>query len=197
MLDRIMVDPTIALDSLARRIDAEHGQVATALQSALRHAISAGEMLIEAKRQVGHGQWLPWLAANCSVPARTATHYMALARQRKKLSDQNGNVLPISVHKAVQWLRLLAQSPEPSGEDDFPGGRYAWGSLSWGAPFAEALQAVTRLPQLNPPAPRYVVNAARAGKTPGLTAPALREAIALLTRYAEALETPPSSRRNG
>ena len=42
--------------------------------------------------------------------------------------------------------------------------------------------------QVNPPAPRYVVKAARNGKTPGLTALALREAIALLTRYAEALE---------
>jgi Protein of unknown function (DUF3102) len=102
MLDRITVDPPIALDSLARRIDAEHNAVAAALQSALGHAISAGVMLIEAKRQVGHGRWLPWLAANCSVPARTATHYMALARQRKKLCDQNGNVLPISVHEAIR-----------------------------------------------------------------------------------------------
>jgi hypothetical protein len=50
------------------------------------------------------------------------------------------------------------------------------------------LQAVTCITQFNPPKPRYVVRAARAGKTPGLTAPALREAIALLTRYAEALE---------
>jgi hypothetical protein len=179
----------IALSELAHRINAEHDAVAVALQSALGHAIAAGEMLIEAKRQVKHGQWLPWLAANCSVPARTATHYMALARRRKKLSDQNGNVLPISVHEAVRWLRPLEQWPEPSGEDDREwGDSPQWGGLSWGVPFAEALQAVTHITQYNPPKPRYIVKAARAGKTPGLSATVLREAIALLTRYADALE---------
>jgi hypothetical protein len=190
MLDRTKADPAIALDNLAQRIEAEHNAVATALQSALGHAIAAGKMLIEAKRQVKHGQWLLWLKANCSVPARTATHYMALAKRRKDLCDQNGNVLPISVHEAVQWLRPLRQSPEPSFEDDFPGGRmhYKWGPQSWGEPFNRALEGVTRITKCRPPAPQFVVKAVRAGKTPGLSAPVLREAIALLTRYAEALE---------
>jgi hypothetical protein len=191
MLNRTKTDPTLALDNLAHRIDAEHHAVATALQSALAHAIIAGELLIEAKRRVEHGQWLPWLEANCSVPARTARHYMALARKRKRLCDQNGNVLPISVHKAVEVLKPLRESPEPTGEDDFPGRGivYGWDRLAWG-PFTKALETVTRLMQLNPPAPRYVVKAVRAGKTPGLSAAVLRDVIALLTRYMNALEAP-------
>ena len=48
-------------------------------------AIACGELLIEAKRQVKHGEWRPWIEANCKVPARTARHYMALARRRKRL----------------------------------------------------------------------------------------------------------------
>jgi hypothetical protein len=184
----------IELSELANRIDAEHGRVATALQSALAHAINAGEMLIEAKRHVkrSKGKWLPWLAANCSVPARTASHYMGLAKRRLWFCDENGNVLPISVRRAV----LLLNHPNTGdGAGYSEWGDYVpdtrWGGLAWHAPFAEALQLTTRLPQLNPPAPRYVAKAVRAGKTPGLTAPVLREVIALLTRYADALEGQP------
>ena len=188
MLDRTDYS-AIALDNLAQRIDAEHHAVATALQSALAHAISAGEMLIEAKRQFGqHGQWLPWLKANCEVPARTATHYMALARKRKHLCDQNGNVLPISVHDAVERLKPLRESPEPTGELDCDFASNPWRRQSWGEPFNQALWTVVLITQCRPPEPQYVVKAVREGKTPGLTAEAIRSAIALLTRYADALE---------
>jgi hypothetical protein len=83
MLDR--TDQSFALTDLAQGIAAEHAAVATALQSALTHAIAAGELLIEAKAKVRHGQWLKWLAANCDIPKRTAAHYMALARNRESL----------------------------------------------------------------------------------------------------------------
>ena len=177
------------LDQLAQRIEGEHKAVATALQSALGHAIAAGELLIEAKRQVGHGQWLLWLKANCAVPARTAAHYMALAKSRKGLCDQNGNTLPLSVRQALDALKHPSE-PDGSGHSEW--GDYApfngWGRMAWDKRFSEALEAVTHITQFNPPAPRYVVKAVREGKTPGLTARVLREVIALLVRYAEALE---------
>jgi hypothetical protein len=189
-----------ALDDLVMRIEAEDGAVGAALQSALGHAIAAGMMLIEAKRQVAHGEWQPWLTANCSVPARTARHYMGLALRRKRLCDQNGNVLPISVHEAVDRLKRLSGNPEffvgphdPEEMEEFSSQvghpiRYRWGRQSWGEPFSYSLHAVTRITHCKPPEPRWVVKAAREGKTPGLTAEALREAIALLSRYADALE---------
>jgi hypothetical protein len=188
MLDRIT--PVVALDDLARDIDAEHNAVATALQSALGHAIAAGELLIEAKRQVrrGKGKWLPWLEANSSVPWRTASHYMRLAKHRAAFCDENGNVLPISVTRAMGLLNHYVDCGGINGSEWDESQRWTgWGRLAWGK-FGDALETVTHLTQLNPPKPRYVVQAARAGKTPGLTAEALREAIALLTRYAEALE---------
>jgi len=175
------------LRDLAQRIAVEHNAVAVALRSALGHAIAAGELLIEAKAKVRHGQWLKWLAANCEVPKRTAAHYMALAKRRQKLCDQNGNVLPLSVNGALDMLKHPADCGFPGSE----WGEYAppqgWGCLAWG-PFSKALEIVTRLPQLNPPAARYVVRAARAGKTPGLSAAVLREVAALLIRYADAIE---------
>jgi hypothetical protein len=197
MLDRTDHPATIAPDDLAQRIDAEHHAVATALQSALAHAISAGEMLIEAKRQFGqHGRWLPWLRANCAVPPRTARHYMALARKRKHLCDQNGNVLPISVHDAVERLKPLRErpgaNPGEEREDDWefpePGTWIRHCRQSWGERFSRALETAVLITKCRPPEPRYVVKAVREGKTPGLTAEAIRSAIALLTRYADALE---------
>ncbi|HMF24415.1 MAG TPA: DUF3102 domain-containing protein [Pseudolabrys sp.] len=175
------------LTDLAQRIAVEHDAVAAALQSALQHAIATGELLIEAKAKVRHGQWLKWLAANCEVPKRTAAHYMALARDRQKLCDQNGNVLPLSVNDALDLLKHAADRGFPGSEwGDYEPFR-GWGVRGWGK-FSEALQIVMRLPQLNPPAARYVVQAARAGKLPGLTAAVLREAATLLNRYADAIE---------
>ena len=59
----LMTDIEISnsLADLAGRIKSEHEAVATALKESVRHAIVAGELLIEAKGQVPHGQWLPWL----------------------------------------------------------------------------------------------------------------------------------------
>ena len=205
--------PPIGLSDLVTRIEVEHAAVAQSLGAALAHAIAAGEMLIVAKRQVKHGEWRPWLEANCSVPARTARHYMALARRRKRLCDQNGNVLPISVHAAVEQMKELRGQPmslpyDPVEMEEFPSGgreyvrlteaeiqercevrlREWWHVRAWGG-FGGKLAAVIELGQWsNPPAPRHVAKAAKAGKTPGLTATALREAVALMVKYAEALE---------
>ena len=212
----IMSEAPIALSDLVARIEVEHAAVGQALGAALAHAIAAGEMLIVAKRQVQHGEWRPWLEANCSVPARTARHYMALARRRKRLCDQNGNVLPISVHAAIRQMKELGGTPmslpyDPLEMEEFPsmGRQYVplteaeiqerrearlrewWHVRAWGG-FAGKLAAVIELGQwTNPPAPRHVAKAALAGKTPGLTAPALRATAAILVKYAEALERSP------
>jgi hypothetical protein len=175
------------LHDLAQRIAAELDAVAAALCSALGHAIAAGEILIEAKAKVRHGQWLKWLAAH-KFPQRTATHYMALARDREKLCDENGNVLPISVNRALAMLKwpYYGSGGYHDFENEYEPYR-GWGRPAWG-PFSQALETVIRLPQLNPPAARYVVRALRAGKTPGLSAAVLREVAALLIRYADALD---------
>jgi hypothetical protein len=177
----------VNLHDLAQRITAEHKAVALALRSALGHAIAAGELLIEAKRKAGHGQWLQWLAANTEIPKRTAAHYMALAKRRQDLSDQNGNALPLSVNEALDWLRHPADRGFPGSEWSEYAPYRRWGRLAWGR-FSEALETVTRIPQLNPPAARDVARAVREGKTPGLSAAVLREVAALLIRYADAID---------
>jgi hypothetical protein len=56
-------------------------------QSAVRHAIRAGELLTEAKSQVKHGEWLPWLEANFPGSDRSARQYMRLARESARVAD--------------------------------------------------------------------------------------------------------------
>jgi hypothetical protein len=53
------------LTSIATLIRREHEAVATSMRKAVEHAITAGELLIEAKKQVKHGEWQTWLLANC------------------------------------------------------------------------------------------------------------------------------------
>jgi hypothetical protein len=50
------------------------------MRQAVEHAIAAGELLIEAKKQVKHGEWQTWLMANCDISERTVQAYMKLAR---------------------------------------------------------------------------------------------------------------------
>jgi Protein of unknown function (DUF3102) len=56
-------------------------------KNVVRKAIEAGVALIDAKRQVGHGNWLRWLKDNCELSERTAEVYMECARNRQKLED--------------------------------------------------------------------------------------------------------------
>jgi hypothetical protein len=47
-----------SLADLAARINAKHEAAGGALKRGLQHAIAAGELLLEAKAQLKHGQWL-------------------------------------------------------------------------------------------------------------------------------------------
>ncbi|MGE0542427.1 MAG: DUF3102 domain-containing protein [Dehalococcoidia bacterium] len=94
--------------TLAQQIRAEHEQVGAALQKSLGHALRAGDLLIEAKAQIDHGAWLPWLAEHCGLAERTAQAYMRLARNRHQL--KSATVADLGVREA---LTLLAdQRPE-------------------------------------------------------------------------------------
>ncbi len=60
------------LSELAMQINAEGEAAATALTKGFEHAMRAGDLLLRAREAVPHRQWLPWLGANCDIPARTA-----------------------------------------------------------------------------------------------------------------------------
>jgi hypothetical protein len=84
---RVIAFPN-SLTDLAARIRTEHEGTVAAMRRGVEHAIRAGELLIEAKGKVPHGQWLSWLATT-GVPERAAQRYMRLARNRAEIEAAN------------------------------------------------------------------------------------------------------------
>jgi hypothetical protein len=115
------LDASNSLADLAARIRAEHEASAIAMQRGLEHAINAGRLLIEAKAQLKHGQWLPWLAEHCEVSERTASLYMRLARHAPELEAKAQPVADLTVRGALELL-----APPPSAEPDWDD----WDSIS-------------------------------------------------------------------
>ena len=69
------------LSDLATQISEEHRLCTEAISKGLQHALKAGELLLEAKKQVRHGNWLPWLQESFEFSVRTAQLYMRVARE--------------------------------------------------------------------------------------------------------------------
>jgi hypothetical protein len=96
-----------SLPDLAARIRGEHEAVSVALKESVRHAIAAGELLVEAKGQLDHGRWLPWLRDHCAISERTAQLYMRVAKNRNEIENQMRNgVADLSLNEAVALLML-------------------------------------------------------------------------------------------
>jgi hypothetical protein len=125
-MNRIPFDPPAivksadALTELAGRINAEHRQVETALRAGLEHARAAGELLLQAKAQCGHGHWLEWLKANVAFTDRTARRYMTVASRWEELTDKSDTVSDLSCRDALQLLAAPASASiteSPADED--------------------------------------------------------------------------------
>jgi Protein of unknown function (DUF3102) len=74
------------------------------MQRGCEHAINAGRLLIEAKAQLEHGQWLPWLQEHCQVSERTARPYMRLARHAAELEANRQRDAGLTVRGAIELL---------------------------------------------------------------------------------------------
>ena len=102
-----MTSPTneIALDALAAKIRTEHGAVRDAAETATQHAIRCGKLLAEAKNELVHGQWLPWLRDHCNLSERTAQAYMRLARKHGEFDEGKAQrVADLPVREAMKAI---------------------------------------------------------------------------------------------
>ena len=98
-------DSSRSLDDLAAEIRREVEAAEAEYQSALQHAIRAGQLLLVAQERVGHGSWRRWLDANCPGGYSTAANYMRFARNVQRVAH-----LP-TVREAIA---LLARSTDQS-----------------------------------------------------------------------------------
>ncbi len=93
---------------ITTRINEEHSRAFSKARDALSHARNAGELLIEAKSLLKHGEWGNWLAENVAFTERTAQSYMRLARNWESLSKNE----TISDLGLVKTLSLLSDVPK-------------------------------------------------------------------------------------
>ena len=86
---------------------AEHTAIHGLLSDSIRRAMAAGDLLIEAKAMVQHGQWLPWLRDHCKISERTAQLYMRCAKNRIEI-EKSATVadLDLTLNEAAALLAL-------------------------------------------------------------------------------------------
>jgi hypothetical protein len=96
------------LADIAARINEAHDRANASAQSAIEAAMEAGYLLIQAKAEVGHGRWLPWLKANTSVSKRTAQVYMKLARDLPK----SAMIADLTLNGALKLLGTPEADPK-------------------------------------------------------------------------------------
>jgi hypothetical protein len=63
-------------------------KVSTMLQIQRRAGDEVGDLLVEAKTRVGHGNFEAWVKDHCSMSYRSARRYMQMAKDRTKIEPQ-------------------------------------------------------------------------------------------------------------
>jgi hypothetical protein len=53
------------------------------MESVVDYAIQCGQLLIEQKARLKHGEWKPWVEANCEFSFRAAQKYMQVSSQKR------------------------------------------------------------------------------------------------------------------
>jgi hypothetical protein len=73
----------LSLEDLVVAIAREHELVRSSLSNGLNHALRAGDLLLDARARIPHGQWGSWLAdQDLNITMEHATTYMRIARHR-------------------------------------------------------------------------------------------------------------------
>ena len=78
-----------------------HQQIEGKLRSTVQDAIRAGELLTQAKDDLPHGAFLPWIEQNCVFSERTAHRYLQLYKYRDK------TVRLADLHDAYKQVKQL------------------------------------------------------------------------------------------
>lgn len=92
-----------SLDTLAAQINSAHDRFQQAYKTSLALAYQIGGLLVQAKAQVAHGDWLSWVEENCAFGERTAQAYMRIFRQWDSIS-KSAETADLSIDGALQLL---------------------------------------------------------------------------------------------
>lgn len=93
----------LSLINCASEINAAHQQAIQHADRAIEFARQAGDLLLKVKADLPHGDFLPWVEANCTVSQRQAQRYMAAAQ---------GKPIPLRAIKN-DTVSHLPEAPKP------------------------------------------------------------------------------------
>ena len=103
------------LSTLAALANQAHDRALKTANNAVQLAIDCGQILLRAKAQCQHGEWLPWLKENVRFSRQTANRYVALASNCSRVSN-----LP-SIREALACLTEESElDAEPKTADLLP-----------------------------------------------------------------------------
>src|SRR5712692_10783861 len=101
----------VNLFELATQIREAH-----AASTSVDRAVRCGQLLTEAKSQLAHGEWVPWLTQDCGRVVRTAQAHMKLARKWDAASEGIRNVWRIQGVRVTLYGGDSAQSRRPAAD---------------------------------------------------------------------------------
>jgi hypothetical protein len=115
------------LPHLAAEITRLHELAVASFRTSLDHALKAGELLTEAKAQLRHGEWLPWLAEHVDCSERTAQAYMQLAANPQAAAHLTiEDALHAIARPASRPRTARAELGSAAGRDRFPSSAMEW-----------------------------------------------------------------------
>lgn len=103
-----IIAQTMAPPEEVRTIEVITGEIRDAQRKGGEAILTIGRCLIEAKDQLSHGEWLPWLSEQVGYAEKTAQNFMRLAREfsnPQALAD-------LGATKALALLALPAEERE-------------------------------------------------------------------------------------
>lgn len=106
----------------AEAIRIDHEAAMASAQDALERAIRIGAKLNRVKAEKAHGEFIPWLLANCPFNERTARRYMEAARGWDEIEGKTDSLSDLTLTKV---LGLMAEDRQ-SKEAESTSGRAKW-----------------------------------------------------------------------
>jgi hypothetical protein len=110
--DAESVSPPIVLAplrDLCCQINNHHRRVQTLANSSIEYALKCGQALVDAKAQLSHGEWIPWLRDNCpGISPRQAQKYKRIAENWIGIQAKR-EINPEDIASVEGTLSLIAE----------------------------------------------------------------------------------------
>lgn len=103
------------LNNLHRKIEYEINEAKASVNRAVDYAVEFGSVLNAVKKGLPHGNFLPWIEANCTFSYMTATQYMKMAKCVPSLEPNIKRTLDL-LPNITSIIQVLTASEEVKAE---------------------------------------------------------------------------------